>query len=673
KKADVKPQYGHTLHAPNYMKKYLNGAYVKSHGKLKLETPESDVLVHYGQVLSVGGIEFVVKDLIKNLSGVIMSHDDIILRGKRYLQTRPDLMQFNANIYGEWHDQIYYLEQADPADLTTMGSLFLFLEEFENQYSDVLVAKSLFWDNREIPIKGGTTALKNISRDQYYTEIYSYKVGKRRNRSWRDDKLVKNVHATVATMKVGEDLEIFGGNVDNSGAINARTINLDLDSFTSSCLGGRSTGHRFGTLQFDISQMIEDAKNDPAAAAFMGETCLEGDEAKEAFGGLSPDYLIYKLVTNVCGRANLLLTDGSTVAGMKMIQFLEKNGRKIAQGLKDQITALYWEQTEINKRLQPRLKLYIAPDDVNPHHGSGDVTGEKIHIRTTGDQTYNGGTVHANTTTVLETESNINASNTDISGDDGVAAKAKNIKAETLAHRIYHENGYTDVVRDEMRFTSKYGPALLISFANMVLNGTFVSAASTGVKVGGNSEFGTTELHSESTTYWKKHTFHKESTDHHRTRLHAHGNTRPTAPQTGPQSPQPQPSPSPNPNRTVYEDGVTIEDEEETPPARKPYHPKPEFLRTTEPDGYQWDESAYQRTKAPLRSAMKDPRRPTSEQGTKKTVRFAEESAHEEQDIFADSAELGCIDIETEGNSIGYGVEKKAVNKSAAISTPSSH
>jgi hypothetical protein len=96
-KADVKQQvYGHRLHHPNYMKKYLNGAYVKSHGKLKLETPESDVLVHYGQVLSVGGIEFVVRDLIKNLSGVIMSYGDITLRGKRYLQTRSSLLKFKA-------------------------------------------------------------------------------------------------------------------------------------------------------------------------------------------------------------------------------------------------------------------------------------------------------------------------------------------------------------------------------------------------------------------------------------------------------------------------------------------------------------------------------------------------------------------------------------------------
>ena len=45
-KADVKTQvYGHRLHHPNYTKKYLNGAYVKSHGKLKLETPVPKSLI----------------------------------------------------------------------------------------------------------------------------------------------------------------------------------------------------------------------------------------------------------------------------------------------------------------------------------------------------------------------------------------------------------------------------------------------------------------------------------------------------------------------------------------------------------------------------------------------------------------------------------------------------
>jgi hypothetical protein len=321
----------------------------------------------------------------------------------------------------------YYLEQADAADLSTMGSLFLFLDGFENQYSNVLVAKSLLWNNTEIPLKG-VPGLQNISRNQLCKLFNRLQTPNR-------------TPVTLATMKVGEDLVVVGGSVDNSGAINARTINLDLDSFASRCLGGRSTGHKFGTLQFDISQLIEDAKNDPAAAAFMGETCLEGDEVKEALGGLNPDYFVYRLLSHAIGQSYLRLEDGRTVSGTDLIKFLQKNGRKIAEGLRQQITALVWEQIEINKRLQPRLKLYISPDDINQKQGSGDVTGDKVHIKTKGDQTYAGGSVHADTTTVLESESDIKASNTDISGDDGVAAKGKNIKAETLAHRIYHANG----------------------------------------------------------------------------------------------------------------------------------------------------------------------------------------------------------------------------------------
>ncbi|MBW8308619.1 MAG: HNH/ENDO VII family nuclease [Candidatus Paracaedibacteraceae bacterium] len=526
------------LHAATYEKSHLNGAYVITADNLTIEAPKGKILIDYGQLQAGNGLTLRAPQLIRNLSGKLTVIGDVYLYGNTFQQTRPPLRTFGARSPNpNYINIVYSLEDADPANFDVIGNLYCYMDNFINEYSDVLISQNFIYQDAVVDVKKLPPTIRSVGRETYYRE---YEVG---TGIWYTHH--KRTPATPAAIKVGEEIDIKIGSVEVSGSMSAPIVTIHTQ--TASCSNPR--GHRSAavpqeTVVINVNEALAVLQQDPAYRMFqlggstmpsLATTLVDGEMPEgtivNPLTGFNLDFYLYKIFSQYAGRAYMKQGKALT-SGFELVEQLKKNSQSL-KGKEREETTDVPEEEDINfqnlshifykfKRLkeahEQQLYMSIATRHINAHQGAGDIDGEKIKIHTTEAQEHQGNAVHGAQTVELSSDNLLTATSSSITGDEACDLTAHTIDLRRDVHRVYNAYGYTEHLGAVAEVGSSKGKLTVTTMGDLALAGVHgFGLKGIDLTVGGNYIADTVATESDQTYGSKKCRVH----EHH---LVNHGN-----------------------------------------------------------------------------------------------------------------------------------------------------
>ena len=405
-----------------------NGAYIASGNTLTLDSSK-DILIDFGELYSRKNQALRATNLIRNLAGKFVSEDEITIKSKQYLHSRKKSVYMMV-IDALWGNHSHTMPGSDAAYLDALGDIHLDANRIDNISSNIKSGGNIYIQNTKVS-KG-----EKPPSGVYYSRIdgvSSYEwmelLRAQGHLSGGSEALPfwRSVWGDACIVQAGENIHIDTGNFVIAGNMNSPVIAIQAtgDGFFHNTNRNRQTttptgilhnltqgiqhqakGNGFLRLASDGEVRTEFPFGTPYAPDLSRMPMLETDSPMfipnpinifNPLRNLSSNFInlsIQSALSELAGKVYLKEGRGKNLLKAledNAFKFRQKTGKNILtrddiKGASDAMLIYGFKPIDGINQLQTFLCL--PPDEINPYQDSGDISGNKITIKTIGNQTH---------------------------------------------------------------------------------------------------------------------------------------------------------------------------------------------------------------------------------------------------------------------------------------------